>query len=460
MRRWEALSAAAILAGCTRLSPPELPKLALERFVPAAREQVEEAYKKVQASPADAAANGRLGMVLHAYEQYGAAEICYRRARALAPKEVRWAYLLGVAQASAGRNREAAESLRLDRDYLPARLKLAEVLLALGELAASRKIFEELAAEHTDLAQAHYGIGRARAAQGDLAGAVDHYRKACELAPQFAAARYGLALAYQKLGQAAQAQQEMAAYRKDPLAAPPFRDPFFEEMRALNQGALQHLKRGVSLEADGRVQEAIAEHEKAVALDPKLLQAHANLITLYAKAGDVAKAEEHYRATLALNLDHAESHYNYGVMLFGRQQYREAAQAFRKAVEIQPSYAEARGNLAFILMVEGKLAEAEREYRAAIETRPNYALAHFQLGRLLLNRGRVEEAITHFRQTLVEEGPAAAGYLYALGAACARAGRRAEGLGYLRQARERAAGAGQAQLVASIDRDLRTLESR
>jgi tetratricopeptide (TPR) repeat protein len=460
MRRWQALAAVAVLTGCSRSPLPELPKPALDRISQAAREQVEEAYKKVQASPEEADANGRLGMVLHAYEQYGTAEVCYQRARALAPKELRWSYLLGAAQASAGKNREAAEGLRKARDYLPARLKLAEALLALGELAESREIFEELAAEHPDLAQAHYGIGRARAAQGDLAAAVEHYRKACELAPQFGAARYGLALAYQKLGQTALAQKEMAAYRKDPLGAPPLRDPLFEEMRALNQGALQHLKRGVSLEADGRVPESIAEHEKAVALDPKLLQAHANLITLYAKAGDAAKAEEHYRATLALNPDHAESHYNYGVMLFGRQQHREAAQAFRKAIEIQPSYAEARGNLAFILMLEGKLAEAEREYRAAIETRPNYTLAHFQLGRLLLNRGQVEEAITHFRQALLDEGPAAAGYLYALGAACARAGRRAEALGYLRQAQERAAGAGQSQLLASIERDLRTLESR
>jgi tetratricopeptide (TPR) repeat protein len=466
MRLLWAFAASLALAGCAAgpKSLPELPPVPVERFIPGAREQVQKAYDEARANPNDGAACGRLGMVLHAYEQYESAAACYTRAWGLQPKEFRWPYLTGVTEAAAGKNIEAAESLRaalrIDRDYLPARLKLADVLLALGRLSESGEMFRELAAKHPDLAPAHYGAGRVRAAQGDLAGAVEHYRRACELVPHYAAARYGLALAYQKLGETAAAQQEMAAYRKDPLAGPVTPDPIADEAKALNQSATHHLKRGVSLEASGRLPEAIAEHEKAVSIDPKLLQAHMNLITLYAKAGNPAKAEERYRATVELNPNLAESHYNYGVMLFEQRRYPEAAAAFRKALEIQPGYVEARGNLAYILMVQGNLAEAERHYRTAVESQPGYRLGHFQLGRLLLNRGRLEEALHHFRLTLGEEGPSAAGYLYALGAACGRAGRRDESLTYLRQARDKAAAAGQTQLLASIERDLRIVEQR
>lgn len=442
--------------------PPDLPKLAVERFVPEAREQVQKAYAEAQGAPNDAGANGRLAMVLHAYDQFGAAELCYRRARAFEPKEARWAYLLGAAQASAGKNLEAAQSLRaairLDGEYLPARVKLVEVLLALGELRESVEMSGAVTAKHPQSALAHYGAGRARAASGDLAGAVEHYRKACELAPRFGSAHYGLAQAYQKLGESAQAQQEMALYRKDPLGGPPAPDTLLDEVKALNQSALYHLKLAVRLEADGKMQESIAEHEQAVAKDPSMVQARANLITLYAKSGNPAKAEEHYRAIVALDPNLGESHYNYGVLLFEQKRYREAGESFRKALAINPNYTEAHGNLGFLAMLEGKLDLAERHYRAALESRPNYRLAHFQLGRLLLNRGRTEEAIAHFQQTLGEEGPAAAGYLYAMGAACARAGRREQALTYLREARAKASALGQGEILGSIERDLRVVE--
>ncbi len=464
MRGWLSGAAALLLAACSSgpRSLPDLPAIAVERFQPEAREQIRKAYDEVRASPRDAAANGRLAMTLHAYEQFGLAETCYLRARALEPGEFRWAYLAGLAQASAGRNAEAAanlrEALRLNRDYLPARLRLAEVTLALGDLPAARRHYQDLVSRQADLAAAHYGLGRVQAARGDLAGAVEHYRRACELAPLYGAAHYGLALAYQKLGEPGRAQQEMDLYRQNPTGAPSVSDAVFQEVRVLNASAGEHLKRGVSLEAAGRLEEAIAEHEKAVALDPRQVQAHMNLITLYGKAGNAAKAEEHYRATVALNPNLAESHYNYGVFLFTRQRFAEAAAAFRKALEINPNYAEARGNLAFLLLTQGKLAEAEKQYRAALAAQPNFRMGHFQLGRLLLNRGQTEEAIAHFRQTLGEEGPAAAGYLYALGAALGRTGRRQEAVDYLRQARDKAAALNQPELVASIERDLRTLE--
>ena len=48
-------------------------------------------------------------------------------------------------------------------------------------------------------------------------------------------------------------------------------------------------------------------------------------------------------------------------------------------------------------------------------------------------------------------------YLYALGAAHVRAGDREKGVAYAREARRKAEALGQADLVASIDKDLRRL---
>ena len=276
----------------------------------------------------------------------------------------------------------------------------------------------------------------------------------------FGAARYGLAQAYQKLGETAKAREELALYRKDPLGGPVVPDQLLDQVKALNQGAVYHLRKGVSLEAAGRVQESIAEHEQALALDSRLTQAHVNLITLYGKAGDASRVESHYRAAVEQNPNLADAYYNYGVFQFGRQRYREATRAFTQALAINPNFPEAHGNLGYMRMLEGRLDQAMEHYRAALQHKPNYWLAHFQLGRLLLDRGRTEEAIVHLRQAAVAEDDNAAGYLYALSAAYARAGQRQLAVEYGRRARDRAAAAGQTALAGSISRDLRVLEGK
>src|SRR5260370_11091456 len=122
---------------------PGLPQLTIANFRPQIRDQVQQAYREVEAKPRDAGANGRMGMLLHAFEQYESAEICYRRARILDPNRFQWAYYLGLTQVINGKSDAAAtlgDTIRLDSEYLPARLKLAEVLLHLRRLAGSERM--------------------------------------------------------------------------------------------------------------------------------------------------------------------------------------------------------------------------------------------------------------------------------------------------------------------------------
>jgi tetratricopeptide (TPR) repeat protein len=401
-------------------------------------------------------------MLYQAYEQYEHAAICYERARFLAPTQFEWAYYLGTVRAVLGRPAEAAvilrEALVRKPDYLPARLKLAESLLASAELEHSQRLYEDILKEHSDSALAHYGMGKVRAARRDLVSAVEHYKKACELVPNFGACHYALGLAYRDLGDTARAQEHITLYQKDKLGWPSTEDPLMSAVAQLKGGAAHHLKIGVSLEAAGQMKAAVDEHLRALEIDPKYVQAHLNLITLYAKLGEGDKAEKHYRATLEINPRLPESHYNFGVFLTSQQRNSEAAAAFNKALEINPYYAEAHNNYAFIMMSEGRLDEAERHFRTAIENKPNYRLAHFHLGRLLVHQGKTAEAIQHFHQTLTPEDESTPGYLYALGAAYARTGDRKTALHYIRQAQQKASTLGQTQLLVSIEKDLRVLE--
>ena len=68
---------------------PPLPEVDPSSFAPGVREQVEEALAAARADPRNPAAVGKLGMVLHAYGEFGSAGAAYGRARALEPESFR-----------------------------------------------------------------------------------------------------------------------------------------------------------------------------------------------------------------------------------------------------------------------------------------------------------------------------------------------------------------------------------
>ncbi|HYK87582.1 MAG TPA: tetratricopeptide repeat protein, partial [Acidobacteriota bacterium] len=257
-----------------RNAPPELPQLDLKEFDPVVREQVQKAYDAARANPHDAAASGKVGMLLDIYKRRELAAEWYERAHQSDPKAFRWLYYLGSLQIVQGKRAEATDTLRtalrLDPGYLPARLKLADNLLAAGEWDEAGRIYEGIVKDYPDAAEAYYGIGRIRAAHRDLTGAVESYRRACELFPPYGAAHYGLAQAYRKLGDTAASEEHLKLRDASPNLVPPVPDPLRDEMRTFDQGASSHLRRGLDLEEAGRIEDAIAEHEKALELDPNV----------------------------------------------------------------------------------------------------------------------------------------------------------------------------------------------
>ena len=442
---------------------PELPRLTFDNFSPGIRDQLDAAYTDARSHREDAGASGRLGMVLQTYGLLQEATLCYRRAAQLEPNTFPWTYYLGAVEGEQGRCDTAISTLglalQIRPDYVPAKLRLANCLLASADWDASAKLYTEIVEQHPDNAEAYYGWGRALAVRRDLAGAAEAYRKATSLFPNFGGAHYGLALTYRALGKSDQAEEELRVYEKSKTDMPPAGDPLMAEVRALNHSATYQVQYGAELEKQGKLEESVAAHEKALEIDPQLVQAHTNLIELYGRLGQFDKAERHYRAAIRIDPGSAESYYNYGVLLLSREEFPSAEDAFRKTIEINPFYAGAHNNLGYLLERRGNSSEAEIEYRRAIENKPSDRQAHFNLGRIFVNQKKYQEGIQELERTLEPQDENTPRYIYALGAAFARAGDRENALRYIRQARDGAAARGQSALLTSIERDLRTLEA-
>ena len=443
-------------------SLPPLPRLAFETFPPASRDPISRQYKEVVARPNDAAANGALGRLLQAWEQWEASHTAYTRARALGPSTFEWHYLDAVLLQRLARQPEAIEALRdalaANPGYLPAKLRLAEALLEAGDLSESRKLFEPLVSVAASEPAALIGLGRIAAAQGRHEEAVKSFQGAIKLFPELGAAYYGLARSYRALGRTAEAQQAVAEHAKYGARWPRLDDPVLASLTGLREDARASLQRGISLGESGDLAGAIEAHTAALARDPSLVQAHANLVGLYGRAQDWAAAEEQYRAAVAQGFNNADMHYDYGVVLGLQGKWDAAEEAYRKALQVNPLHVQSRNNLGQLLERRRDVDGAIAEYRQALVAQPTFRLARFNLGRMLLVKGDAEQAIPEFellRQPVDAETPR---YLFALSTALVRAGRVEDGRRMGAEAQSLAARLGQTELAGAIATELAKLK--
>lgn len=145
---------------------------------------------------------------------------------------------------------------------------LGNVLQALGEAGAAIEQYRRALALKPDFAEAHYNLGKALAAMGDDEAAVDSYRRAIALRPDYVDAG-------NNLGNLLRAQwrlEEAAQVLRDAVA----RQPHLAEA---------HNNLGLTLKAQDRTEEAERCFRAAIAANPDLAGAHHNLGQLLADQG-------------------------------------------------------------------------------------------------------------------------------------------------------------------------------
>jgi tetratricopeptide (TPR) repeat protein len=131
--------------------------------------------------------------------------------------------------------------------------------------------------------------------------------------------------------------------------------------------AYEWFARGLAADEEkGDLVLAVACYRKALACDPGLAAAHANLGGLAHRAGDLVTAQTEFETALSLD----------------------------------PGQPEARYNLARILQEQGKHELAAAELRRVVEEAPWFADAHFNLASALEHLGSKRQAATHLQRFL------------------------------------------------------------
>jgi tetratricopeptide (TPR) repeat protein len=161
-----------------------------------------------------------------------------------------------------------------------------------------------------------------------------------------------------------------------------------------------HNNLGVSLGAQGKVEEAFAHYRKALRLKPDFVEAQMNLGLNLAGQGKVKEAIAQYREVLRLKPDFIEAHYVLGWALGTQDKTEEAIAQFREALRLEPNYPEVHDHLGVALEEQGKADEAIMQYSEALRLKPDFADALNNWGIALDGQGKVEEAIAQYRAAL------------------------------------------------------------
>lgn len=327
------------------------------------------------------------------------------------------------------------------------RYPLLLILLTAALVAGGCSNPEKSKAEHLSKADALYKEGKFQEASIE-------YRNAIQIDDKLAAAHWGLAQAYEKQERFQEAVEEIKrtieldgknldakvklgnyyilalaqnsqSSQKPQLIAEAER--LAKEVLDANPNHIEgHILNAGVLYAQEKRNEALAELNKAVGIDPNRVESRLSVALFYSNIGDKAKAEESYKQAISLNNSSVLAHLQYGTFLAQQKQFPEAEKELRKAVELEPKNRDAQVRLAtfyvftkqndkaeeaykalvaadskvenrvaladFYATVMGRPDDAINIYKDIIAKSPEYSRAYTRLSQLLLQRGDVKGA--------------------------------------------------------------------
>ena len=172
-------------------------------------------------------------------------------------------------------------------------------------------------------------------------------------------------------------------------------------MLALYPGqADAHNNRGAVLKELGRLDEALADYERAVALRPGYVEAITNCAHVLLALGRHQEALARYDAALALRADDVEALNGRGNVLAALYCLDDALASYQRALALKSDHADTLCGYGRALEELSRSDEALAAYERALAAEPDHAEALYLRGNCLRSLNRLPEAQASYQQAL------------------------------------------------------------
>ena len=131
--------------------------------------------------------------------------------------------------------------------------------------------------------------------------------------------------------------------------------------------SIAHGSLGHAYQELGRLDEAVEEYQRAIAIYPDDYKAHYNLGVVYDQQGLFDKAVPSYQRAIQINPAYPNAHYNLGIIYQKQGMVEKAIGHFKKVAELDPADYEARNNLGVAYAMLGNLDEAIAQWEKVLE---------------------------------------------------------------------------------------------
>ena len=142
----------------------------------------------------------------------------------------------------------------------------------------------------------------------------------------------------------------------------------------------------------GKFEQALEHHDRAVALDPNFTEAHSNRGNALQRLKRFTEAEQAYRRAIVLQPTFADAWNNLGTCLRELKRPEEAETVYRKTLELTPDNPDTLDNLALAVQDLERFDEAADLLRRALVVDPRSDKLHVHYATVLLNQKKVDDA--------------------------------------------------------------------
>ena len=157
---------------------------------------------------------------------------------------------------------------------------------------------------------------------------------------------------------------------------------------------------GAILADQGKLEEAINHHQKAIKINPNYAEGYNNLGVALQKAKRIDEAISNYQIALKLKPEFAQVYNNLATSLKYLNRFDEALINCEKAINLKPDFANAHNNMGAILKDLNRMTESYKYLKKATELKEDYAEAYYNLGVVLKKLGKIEESIENTKKAI------------------------------------------------------------
>jgi tetratricopeptide (TPR) repeat protein len=175
-----------------------------------------------------------------------------------------------------------------------------------------------------------------------------------------------------------------------------------ERAVALEPGNAEFLKSlGNAQKAAGKLDDAIASYRRSLDITPDYLPSLYNLAVTLRETGNAGEAEQRFRRLRELEPNDVDTLFHLGGLLAARSQFVESAAVYRDALRLTPDNPYLWLALGRVTQgMPGQLEESIRCLQKAIELYPDLADAHYGLGLARSKLGMIGAAVASYRRAL------------------------------------------------------------